>query len=355
MSNDSNAETSEQDEAHVHASAGTIEIDRTTARRAAASVFRIHGIDPEDAKTTARMLVTAEARGKSSHGLIRLPRYVRGIEHGNVDTKGESEIVRDAGAAATIEGGARLGPPVAVDATAEATARANEFGIGAVGVNDTNHLGTLGYYTDLARREGYVALAVTNTEPAIPPYGGAEPILGTNPIAVGLPTDPPFNLDMSTSAIARGSLEKAAERGESIPEGVALGPDGEPTTDPEAALAGTILPFGGPKGSGLAIAVEVLAGGLVGASMGQEVTGTYHTEEPCRKGDLFIAIDPEILGGAGAVERIEAFLERLTDVDPASGHDEVRLPGSSTRSDERKQTIEIDRDLWEQISDLAEK
>ena len=355
MSNDSNAETGEQSDAHAHASAGTVEIDRTTARRAAAAVFMIHGVDPEDAEVTARVLVTAEAREKSSHGLIRLPRYVRGIEHGNVDPEGESEIVRDAGAAATIEGGARLGPPVAVDATAEATARAKEFGIGAVGVHDTNHLGTLGYYTDLARHEGCVALAVTNTEPAIPPYGGAEPNLGTNPIAVGLPTDPPFNLDMSTSAIARGSLEKAAECDEPIPEGVAVGPNGEPTTDPEVALAGTILPFGGPKGSGLAIAVEVLAGGLVGAAMGKEVTGTYHTEEPCTKGDLFVAIDPEALGGAGAVERIEAFLDRLTDVDPASGHDGVRLPGSSSLRDEREQTIEIDRDLWKRVCDLVEK
>lgn len=331
-----------------------VELDRETAVRTAAEAFRAHGVDAGDARTTAEVLVAAEARGKDSHGLIRLPRYVRGIEHGNVAVDGESEIVRDAGAAAAVDGGARLGPAVAVDAVSEATARADEFGVGAVGVHDTNHLGALGYYTDLARGEGYVAVAMTNTEPAMPPYGGTEPTLGTNPIAVGLPTDPPFNLDMSTSAIARGSLETAAERGESIPEGVALDADGHPTTDPDAALEGTILPFGGPKGSGLAIAVEVLAGGLVGAEMGTDVTGTYNTEDPCTKGDLFLALDPDVLGGPGTVERIEGFLRRLKRTDATDDVDGIRLPGERSLRDEPAPEIRVDRDVWRRVTALAD-
>jgi len=328
------------------------EIDRDEAERVARQAFEAHGIDVEDAAVTAEMLVTAEARGKSSHGLIRLPRYVRGVEHGNVDPEGAIEVVRDSGATATICGGARLGPAVAVDALGEATARADQYGIGLVGVRDSTHLGALGYYTDRIRREGYVCLALTNTEPAVAPLGGTDPVLGTNPIAIGLPTDPPFNLDMSTAAIARGSLETAAERGEQIQEGVAVDSDGLPTTDPEAALDGTILPFGGAKGSGLAVAVEVLAGGLVGAAMGRDVTGTYHTEDPCTKGDLFVAVDPEAVGGPGTVERIERFLDRLTDDSGADGG--VRLPGTSSLENERTETVSVDADLWDEIRGLTD-
>lgn len=330
-----------------------MEVDRDRARDVAAAAFHAHGISAEDARITAEMLVTAQAQGTSSHGLIRLGRYLDGVDHGNVDPGGEIEVVRDAGAAATIDGGTRLGPPVAMRALDEAAERADEYGVGVVGVHDCTHLGMLGYYTDAVRRQGYVALAMTNTEPAMPPYGGAEPVLGTNPIAIGLPTDPPFNLDTSTSAIARGSINAAAERGDSIPEGVALDADGSPTTDPEAALEGTILPFGGPKGSGLAIAVEILAGGLVGAAMGKDVTGTYHTEDPCTKGDFFLVIDPEAMAGDGFAEEASAFLRSLKEGETAADADEIRLPGESSLRGEREDTVEVDDAVWEAVCERA--
>lgn len=331
---------------------GTVSVDRDRAERVAAAAFEAHGITAEDAATTAHVLVTADARGKASHGLLRLPRFVRGIEHGNVDPQGSIDPVRDRDAAVTIDGGARLGPVVATRAIDEATERAAEYGIGAVGVRNANHLGMLGYYTDRARRDGYVAIGMTNTEPAMPPYEGAEPILGTNPIAIAAPTDPPFNLDMSTSSIARGDVLRAKERGESLPEGVALDDSGATTTDPEAALDGVIRPFGGPKGSGLAIAVELLAGGLAGAAMGDEVTGTYHTEDPCTKGDLFLAIDPEATGEAFA-ERANAFVSRLKDVEPAADAEEVRLPGEASLGNEGD-TVTVDADVWTEVQALPD-
>ncbi|MFB6130745.1 MAG: Ldh family oxidoreductase [Salinigranum sp.] len=333
-----------------------MELERTRAERVAAAAFRAHGIGEDDAELTAKVLVSADVRGKHSHGLLRLPRFVRGIEHGNVDPAGEIRIVRDGGAAATIDGGSRLGPVVATEAMAEATARAAEYGVGAVGVRDTNHLGMLGYYTDRAQREGYVAVGVTNTEPAMPPFGGAESILGTNPIAIGLPTDPPFNLDMSTSAISRGEVFELEQAGGTLPEGVALDADGAPTTDPSGALDGVILPFGGVKGSGLAIAVEIVAGGLVGAAMGSDVTGTYHTEDPCTKGDLFVAFDPETLGGEGFEERASAFVRELKGIDPAAGTEEILLPGErSVEADRTAQVVEVDDDLWTDVLELADE
>ncbi|WP_049898182.1 Ldh family oxidoreductase [Halococcus agarilyticus] len=331
-----------------------MEIERTRATETAAAAFEAHGIGEADARLTAGVLVSADARGKHSHGLLRLPRFVRGIEAGNVDPDGEIEVTADGGAAATLDGGSRLGPVVASEATVAAMERADEHGVGCVGVHDANHLGMLGYYTDELRRAGYVGIGLTNTEPAMPPHGGSEAILGTNPIAIGLPTDPPFNLDMSTAAIARGTVERRRAAGEALPEGVALDADGEPTTDPAAALDGTILPFGGAKGSGLAIAVEVLAGGLVGAAMGREVTGTYHTEEPCTKGDLFVAIDPAAMGVPDFDDRASAFLDRLRSSGIATGAEGVRVPGErSVARDRSASTVEIDADLWERVQSLS--
>ena len=331
-----------------------MKLERDRAERVAAAAFRAHGVSTTDAELTAGVLVCADARGKGSHGLARLPRFVRGVEHGNVDPGGQIRVVEDAGAAAVLDGGARLGPVVATEAMAEATVRATEYGVGAVGTRNGNHLGMLGYYTDRARREGFVAVGMTNTEPAMPPHGGVEPVLGTNPVAVGVPTDPAFNLDMSTSAISRGQVDAHRRAGERLPEGVALGPDGRPTTDPVAALDGVLLPFGGAKGSGLAIAVEVLAGGLVGAAMGTDVTGTFHTEEPCTKGDLFLAFDPTALGGEGLLERASAFLRELQAVEPAAGVEGVRLPGErSIAAAESAETVEIEDAVWDDVLSLA--
>lgn len=332
-----------------------MEVGRRRAEAAAADAFRAHGISGDDATLTAEVLVDADARGKHSHGLLRLPRFVRGIEYGNVDPDGVIDVVHETAATATLSGGSRLGPVVATEAMARATHRAETTGVGVVGVHDTNHLGMLGHYTDQARGEGCVALAMTNTEPAMPPYGGAEPILGTNPLAIGLPTDPPFNLDMSTSSISRGAVLHAKEAGERIPEGVALDADGEPTTDPEAALDGVILPFGGPKGSGLAIAVEVLAGGLVGAAMGRDVTGTYHTEDPCTKGDLFVAIDPAVLGGPSFRETASAFLRSLKSTEVAADHEEILLPGERSTRRTAADTVTVDDDLWTEVQDLRDR
>jgi len=328
-------------------------VERERAEAVATAAFEAHAITPTDAATTAAVLVSADARGKQSHGLLRLPRFVRGIEHGNVDPDGDIAVVRDSGAAATVSGGSRLGPVVAREAVGEATARADDHGIGAVGVHDSNHLGMLGYYTDVIRQAGYVGIAVTNTEPAMPPYGGAESILGTNPIAIGIPSDPAFNLDMSTSSIARGTVLRAKENGDQLPEGVALDADGAPTRDPEAALNGVIRPFGGAKGSGLAIAVEILAGGLVGAAMGSDVTGTYHTEDECTKGDLFLAIDPEALGGSGFVARVNEFVAELKAGDTAAGFDEVRLPGESSTAAADAETVTVDDDVWTEVLAMA--
>lgn len=326
-----------------------IEVDRRRATAAATAALRAAGISGSDAERTAAVLVSADARGKHSHGLLRLPRIVEGIERGNVDPDGEIRVRADRGAAAYLDGGARLGPVVATRAVDGACERAAAHGVGLVGVRNATHLGMLGYYTDRAREAGYVAIAMTNTEPAMPPFGGSGAVLGTNPIAIGLPTEPAFNLDMSTASISRGEVLRREEAGEPLPAGVALDADGAPTRDPAAALEGVILPFGGAKGAGLAIAVEVLAGGLVGAAMGEAVTGTYDTTRPCTKGDLFVAIDPV---DADFGEATGPFLERLRRLAPAEGFDAVRLPGErSVAADRERTVVEVDEAVWDRIGE----
>lgn len=331
-----------------------MEVDRQEALQIATEAFTTHGISKGSARLTAEVLVSADVRDKHSHGLLRLPRFLRGVEHGNVEPDGEIAVVAERGGVAAIDGGSRLGPVVASHAVAEVMNRAAEYGVGAVGVHDSNHLGMLGYYTEELRQEGYVGIAMTNSEPAMPPHGGVEPILGTNPIAIGLPTDPAFNLDMSTSAIARGTVEHRKETGASLPEGVAIDSDGNLTTDPGDALEGTILPFGGPKGSGLAIAVEVLAGAFVGAATGKDVTGTYHTENPCTKGDLFVAVDPAAMGIPDFTERASGFLADLKESERAPNVDEIRIPGEySVRRDRTSSTVTVDDELWRTVRTLA--
>lgn len=331
-----------------------MEIDRTEALETAADALRAHGISGPDADIVADVLVSADARGKHSHGLIRLPRSVRGIKAGNVDPDGEIRVVVERNAVAIIDGGSRLGPVVGLKAIGVATNRADEFGIGAVGVRNSNHLGMLGYYSDQLAQRGYVGIVLSNGEPAMPAHGGCTPTMGTNPIAIAFPTDPRFNLDMATAAIARGDVLHRLESGEELPEGVALDANGESTTDPLAALEGVILPIAGPKGSGLAMAIELLAGGLVGADMGPNVTGTFNTQDPCTKGDFFMAIDPEAFTGNSFVRQVNEFLRDVKDSELATGSTEMRIPGErSCTRDEITDVIEIELTLWQEVVELA--
>lgn len=331
-----------------------IEINRQEAFEIAVDALAEHGISGSAAEQTSEVLLSADARGKHSHGLLRLPRIIRGITQGNVDPEGTIEVVSQQGGTVAIDGGARLGPVVASVATDKAIARAEKCGIGAVGVHNSNHLGILGYYTEQILQNGFIGIGMTNTEPAMPPHGGDDPILGTNPIAVGLPTDPVFNLDMSTASIARGTVLQYRETDRDLPSGVALDANGRPTTDPSAALDGTVLPFGGYRGSGLAIAIEVLAGGLVGAEMGTDVTGTFHTEDPCTKGDLFLAIDPGAFGVGDFDSRVSAFFDEVTTDESTPGNDGVRLPGQrSGQRDRSASTVQVEADLWNELRALA--
>ena len=247
----------------------------------------------EEASIVAEVTLDADLKGFSSHGLGRFPQYVKGLEVGNIKPKSEIVVEKDSPATALINGNHGFGHVITYRAMEMAIKKARETGIGLVGIHNSNHFGVAGYYSDMAIMEDLIGIVIANTEPAVAPIGGKEPILGTNPLAIGIPSGSHYvSVDMATSASARGKLLEAKRRGEMIPENVALDAEGRPTIDPREALRGSILPFGAHKGYALAFMIEIMAGPLVNASYGKAVTGTANPEVECTKGDLVAAIDP---------------------------------------------------------------
>ena len=251
------------------------------------------GLAEEDAGIVAEATLDADLKGFTSHGIGRFPQYIYGIENGNIQTEGQIEIERETEATALIKGNHLFGQVVAYKAMMLAIEKAKKVGIAAVGTYNSNHFGVTGFYSDLAIRNDVIGIVMANTEPAIAPLGANNPLIGTNPLAIGIPANETYiAVDMATSATARGKLLEAQRRNQQLPEGLALDSEGNPTTDPNEALEGSILPFGSYKGYALAFMIELMTGPLVNAGFGTGVTGTANYNAECTKGDLFIAIDP---------------------------------------------------------------
>jgi LDH2 family malate/lactate/ureidoglycolate dehydrogenase len=240
--------------------------------------------------------------------------------------------MRTAPAGAVIDGGNALGVLVARAAIDEACRSAREFGVGVCAVRDSNHFGAAAPLVARAARDGLVALAFSNAAPTMAPWGGRDAILGTNPIAAAFPREggEPIIVDMATSAVARGRIRQAAARHEAIPRDWALDAEGVPTTDPEAALAGTIQPLGGAKGYALALVVELLCTCLAGGRAGFEVRNPHDPgPEPAGTSHLFVAIDPRRFAGLDAVHHsAEALAARIAASRPAGDTSPPRLPGA---------------------------
>jgi L-2-hydroxycarboxylate dehydrogenase (NAD+) len=247
------------------------------------------GVSSPDATITAGVLVEATLEGRSGHGVERILEMVAGFKKGTLVANSKVTILVDWPSLVHFDGGYGLGPPLAERAMRAAMKKAATQGCATAGTCNSGHIGPLGYYTALAAREGFVALAMTTSSPAMVVPGGNTALLGTNPIAISYPSnDGTVTADFSTSAIPRGTVLRARENGELLPEGVAVDARGMPTRDPEEALQGGLLPIGGGiKGMLLALAVSMFAGPLVGGIPNQDVTGTLQLDEPPTKSDWF--------------------------------------------------------------------
>jgi (2R)-3-sulfolactate dehydrogenase (NADP+) len=294
-----------------------------------AQALRRAGAGAEMARSTARALVLAEAQGLGSHGLSRVAQYATHLRNGRVDGAAVPQVLRRKGGSLLVDAGEGLAFPACELAVREAMAAAREHGVAVAGVVRSHHAGVIVDHLRPAAAAGLVGLGLTNSPAAMPAAAGRHAIFGTNPVAAAFPRQgaDALLIDLSLSEVARGKLMVAAKEGRAIPLGWALDAAGQPTTDPKAGLAGSMLPIGAassPKGAMLALVVELLVTAVIGANFGFEAS-SFFVDEGNRPGlgQLFLLIDPSALAGQAAYfARVEVLVaEMLRD-------DGVRLPGA---------------------------
>jgi LDH2 family malate/lactate/ureidoglycolate dehydrogenase len=308
-----------------------VHVEAEAARRFVAGLMRASGLAEGDARIVAECLVRADLRGVETHGLMRLPIYLERLRLGVANPRPRLEPRRITPVAAHLDGDNGLGFVVATRAMAESMAMAGEHGLGLTAVRHSAHFGMAACYLLQAVEAGYIALVFTNAAPSMPPWGGAKPFLGTNPFAAGVPGGEkgPFILDMAPSVAARGKIRRAARDRQPIPQGYALDAEGRPTTDPDAALRGVVLPIGGPKGAGLSMLLDILAGVLTGAAFAGEVRDQYNElDRPQGVGHFMLALRPDLFVDAEAFrERMDVLVERVHAQPRAAGVEEILMPG----------------------------
>lgn len=300
-------------------------------RSACGLLLESAGLDAEAAALVADSLVDAEARGIRSHGVSRLPIYASRVRRDMIDARAIPTVVRDRPSGVLVDAHNAIGHVAARAGVDLAVQRARTYGSCVVGVRNSNHCGTLAYYLRRATDAGMVALAGSNAPPTMAYHGGRTRAVGTNPLAIGVPRDgrSPIMLDMATSATARGKIILADQLGEAIPDGWAIDSAGQPTTDTKRALAGAVMPFAGAKGSGLAMMLDLLSGGLMAGISGAEIGDMYDDwDRPQQVSHVFVAIDPDtFLGRDRFLAHVTAFADRVHGLPPAAGFDGVLLPG----------------------------
>ena len=322
--------------------------------RLMAAALARSGATPAMAAVTARALASAEMEGLASHGASRIPQYCGHLKNGRATGSAIPVVARDSRAACLVDAKQGLAFEACALAGREAIRRAREFGVAFVAVTNSNHFGVAAYHLEAIAAAGLVGLAFGNSPAAMPAWGGKRALFGTNPVAAAFPrrSSPALTVDLSLSAVARGKIMVAARDGKAIPEGWALDSEGNPTTDAGAALAGSMLPFGGVKGSMLALTVELLVCALGGAAFGFE-SDSFFSEEgrPTRIGQAFMAINPDALAGLDMYfSRVETLIAVMAE-EPG-----VRLPGERRRRHrERAETegLKVAEELLAKIRVLA--
>lgn len=262
--------------------------------------------------------------------MARLPQYLERVTSGLVKAKPNITVTEKTPVAAHVDGNNGFGFIVATKGMEEAVRRAQTYGIGIVTADHSNHFGMAATYVLQALDAGMISLVFTNSAKQMPPFGGKETLLGISPFAAGAPSkdEVPYVLDMAPSVVAKGKIRRAARRGEKIPLGWAYDKEGRPTEDAEVALGGSMAPIGGPKGSGIAILMDIMSGVLSGAEFGGQVGDQYKEARPQNVGHCFMAIKPDVFMSADEFRaRMDTLVQRVHGVTPAEGFSEVLFPG----------------------------
>ena len=316
----------------------------------AKTVFSKNGCDENNTNALARTVTTAERDGSLSHGLFRVPGYVASLESGKVKGDAQPKIDNKLASIVTVDGDFGYAPlaiekglPVAVEA-------AKNTGVAVVRLINTFHFAALWPETEFLAENGLMGLACTVYKPAVAPAGASTPFFGTNPVSFAWPrpNNDPFVFDMATSTLAMGDVQIAARDGHEVPHGTGLGPDGKPSDDPAEILKGVLLPFGGYKGSAIALMIELLSAGMTGDNFSFEAGETDNNDGgPAKGGEFILAINPQLVAGDNWSEHCEEFFRRIKAIEG------VRLPGERRHKNRRdKGPRKVNKELLERIRTL---
>jgi LDH2 family malate/lactate/ureidoglycolate dehydrogenase len=298
-------------------------VDAGRLERLVTNIYAGLGVPADDAALLGRALVDADLRGVHSHGCRWVSVYAEAIRKGEYNLHPEITTVRDDGATCLLDGDNGLGHILAYRAMSLAIERSKQHGVGVVSMRNSTHIGALAYYTQMAADAGCIGYCTTNAGIGVVPPGGREKVIGLNPLAWSAPTGRPwsFNLDMATSVVAGSKLGIAIERGEKIPFGWAVDKDGNPTDDPVKGQEGGILPVGGPKGYGLSVMLDIMAGVLSGGRFGRDL-GTPGTAQ------LYQALDVEHFTDLDSFTgRMDELIDQIKGSALAPGSKGIFFPG----------------------------
>ncbi len=326
-----------------------------------AKVLAAVDVPKEDAKIVADVMVSADLKGIESHGIRWLDVYLQRIKAGSVKPVTDLTVVQEKAGLLLLDAQSGLGQVAMAKGIKMGIEKAKQSGVCVVAVRNSNHFGATCYYTELATKSNMAAMVMTNGTPLMAPWGGVTPCIGTNPISFGFPSDAaPVILDMATTATARGKVFVAALHGRQLEPGLALNKDGEPTTDPKEALEGVLLPFGGPKGYGMSLTIDIMAGILTSSNHGTNIKSLYGDLETVQNiGHFalivniedFMAVDDFMAGMK--VSRNELRSSKL-----AKGFSQIFLPGeieANTMKQRLQEGVILPVASWNMLQDWAKK
>ncbi|MEC5424530.1 ureidoglycolate dehydrogenase [Virgibacillus sp. C22-A2] len=300
------------------------------------------GVNCNHAEKIAEILIHADLRGVSSHGVLRTEHYINRLTKGGLNANPGISVNKSGHVTAVVDGDNGFGHLIADKAMEVAIDLAKENGIGMVTAMNSSHCGALSYFVNRAAQENLIGIAMTHTDKIVVPFGGKEPFLGTNPIAYGVPAkkNKPFILDMATSTVALGKILQHKEEGKEIPVGWGVDADGNAVTDPSKVMA--LSPFGGPKGYGLSLVVDIFSGLLAGASFGLHVNKMYGDLDKHRHlGHYFCVINPSYFTDTETfLTNMDQMIDEIHNSSPAEGFDKVLIPGEIEQLNEEKNKVE---------------
>lgn len=330
-------------------------------RRFCTAAFESAGVSSEDAALVTDTLLEADLRGVHSHGVWWVPVYIRRIHAGGLKPRPKLKVVRETVSMLLLDADSGMGQVASIAAMQQAIQKAKSTGVGVATVRNSNHFGAAAYYALLAAKENMIGFATTDAEPIMAPWGGAQAVVGNNPLAYAIPVNEAFTLvlDMAQSVVAWGKIFLAAQRGEKIPATWALNPTGKPTEDPQAAMAGLLQPVGGYKGYGLATVMEILSSVISGATFGLRMPLFSNDSATQGFGHFFTVLDiSQFMPLPEFQERMAMLVAEHRNVPLAQGVERIYLPGEiehQKREQRLKTGIPLEAYIVESLVQFGQK